>query len=457
LSATLPEVADLVIRGATRIEPGQPRQEVEAVIENGLLVELKPLHWGGRPTTLGATRDPARGARDKQVIQASGMYLAPGFTDIHTHLREPGQEHKETIQSGATAAAAGGFTSIVAMANTEPPVDRPEILRDVLEKARAAVIRVGSVAAVSRGLKGVELTDFEAMAEAGAVAFSDDGRNAYGLELAVEAGKRAAALDRAVLVHAQDESTCPDGQVNDAVANSTGLRPWPCDAEVSAVRQAIEACRRSGGRLHLQHITCAKTLRLLEKAKEEGLPVTAEVTPHHLALTEGRVLIGIEPDPLAKVNPPLRSDHDRLDLVAALGSGLIDAVATDHAPHDAASKQLEFKLASFGFSGLETALSLCLELVESGALQLDRLVEALTVGPWRCLMPGLDQPAPGLRVGDTADLVLFETKGMRALDPAQMLSLGKNTPLVGREMRGRVLLTVASGKVVHNDWFAGVT
>jgi dihydroorotase len=452
----VPEVANLVIRGATRMEPGQPRQEVEAVIENGVLVELHPLHWGGRPTVLGASRDPGRGTKDKQVIAASGMYLAPGFTDIHTHLRQPGQEHKETIQSGAEAAAAGGFTSIVAMANTEPPVDRPEVLRQVVDQTKSAVIRVSSVAAVSRGLHGADLTDFEALAEAGAVAFSDDGRNAYGLELAVEAGKRAAALDRAILVHPQDESTCPDGQVNDAVANSTGLRPWPCDAEVSAVKQAIEACRRSGGRLHLQHISCARTLRLLEKAKGEGLPVTAEVTPHHLTLTEGRVLAGIEPDPLAKVNPPLRTDADRLQLVAALASGLIDAVATDHAPHDAASKELEFKLASFGFSGLETALSLCLELVESGALHLHRLVEALTVGPWRCLMPGLGQPPPGLRVGETADLVLFETKGLRALDPAQMLSRGKNTPLVGREMRGRVLLTVAAGRVVHSDWFAGV-
>jgi dihydroorotase len=452
----VPEVANLVIRGATRLEPGQPRQEVEAVIENGMLVAISPLHWGGRTTNIGATRDPGRGVKDKQVIQAAGMYLAPGFTDIHTHLREPGQGHQETIQSGARAAAAGGFTSIVAMANTEPPVDRPEVLRDVLDRARAAAIRVSSVAAISRGLDGAELTDFEALAQAGAAAFSDDGRNAYGLELAVEAQERAAALDRAILVHPQDETTCPDGQVNDAVANSTGLRPWPCQAEVSAVRQAIEACRRGGGRLHLQHLSCAESLRLLETAKEEGLPVTAEVTPHHLTLTEGRVLAGIEPDPLAKVNPPLRTDHDRVDLVAALASGLIDAVATDHAPHDAASKELDFQLASFGFSGLETALSLCLELVESGALRLDRLVEAMTIGPWRCLMPGLDQPAPGLRVGESADLVLFETKGMRALDPAQMLSRGKNTPLVGREMRGRVLLTVAAGQVVHNDWFAGV-
>ena len=210
--------------------------------------------------------------------------------------------------------------------------------------------------AVTQGLAGTELTDLEALAEAGAVAFSDDGRNAYGLELAVEAGGRAAALDRAILVHAQDETTCPDGEVNDAVANSTGLRPWPCDAEVSAVKRAIEACRRSGGRLHLQHLSCAGSLELLEQAKAEGLPVTAEVTPHHLVLTEGRVLAGIEPDPLAKVNPPLRTDRDRRALVTALQTGLIDAVATDHAPHDAASKATDFAGASFGFSGARDGL-----------------------------------------------------------------------------------------------------
>jgi dihydroorotase len=451
------DAANIVIRGATRLEPGQPRHEVDVVIENGRLVEVNVLHWGSRRTDLGAVPDPTHAVGRTEVIEAAGMYLAPGFLDLHAHLREPGQEQKETIQTGAAAAAAGGFTSIVAMANTVPPVDRARVLGDVLRRARGAPVRVSSVAAVSKGLAGQELTNFKALAEAGAVAFSDDGRNAYGLELAVEAGRRAAALDRVILVHAQDESVCPDGQANDAVANSTGLRPWPCDAEVSAVKRAIEACRRSGGRLHLQHLSCAGSLELLEKAKADSLPVTAEVTPHHLALTEGRVLLGIEPDPLAKVNPPLRSEHDRRALVAALQSGLIDAVATDHAPHDLASKEVEFSEASFGFSGLETALSLCLDLVDVGELSLDRLVEALTVSPWLCLTPGLDQPRPGLRVGELADLVLFETKGLHPLQAGRMLSRGKNTPLDGRELRGRVLLTVAGGRVVHSDWFAGVT
>jgi dihydroorotase len=451
------ETANLVIRGATRLEPGQPRQEVDVVIENGRVVEVDVLHWGTRRPELHAIPDPSHAVGRQQVIEAAGMYLAPGFLDLHCHLREPGQEHKETIASGAAAAAAGGFTSIVAMANTMPPVDRAEVLRGVLSRAQSQPVRVSSVAAVSKDLAGRELTDFEALAGAGAVAFSDDGRNAYGLDLAVEAGRRAAALDRAILVHAQDESACPDGQANDAVANTTGLRPWPCDCEVSAVERAIEACRRSGARLHLQHLSCVGSLKLLQKAKADGLPVTAEVTPHHLVLTEGRVLLAIEPDPMAKVNPPLRSETDRRALVAGLQSGLIDAIATDHAPHEEASKEVTFAHASFGFSGLETALSLCLDLVDTGDLSLDRLVDALTLSPWRCLTPGLEQPRPGLRVGEPADLVLFETKGLRRLQAARMLSRGKNTPLDGREMRGRVLLTVAGGQVVHSQWFAGVT
>ena len=449
------DLASLVIRGATRVEAGQPRREVDVVIEDGILTELNVLHWGSRRTALGAVHDPSHTRSRTQVIDGTGLYLAPGFLDLHTHLRDPGQPEKETIGTGAAAAAAGGFTSIVAMANTMPPVDNPTVLRGVLDRSYGEAVRVSSVASVTKGLDGKQLTDMEALAKAGAVAFSDDGRNGYSLELAIEAGRRAAALDRAILVHAQDEAICRDGQVNASIAEASGLEPWPCEAEVSAVKRAIDACRESGARLHLQHLSCSGSIELLERARDEGLPVTAEVTPHHLVLTDQHVMAGgDEPDAMAKVNPPLRSDRDRADLVAALRTGLIDAIATDHAPHDIASKGGKFERASFGFSGLETALSLCLELVDSGALNLDRLVEALTLGPWRCLSPGLDQAEPALRVGAPADLVLFETKGLLRLDPARLESKGKNTPVAGRDLRGRVLLTVARGQIVHGDWFA---
>ncbi|MFN2463912.1 MAG: dihydroorotase family protein [Candidatus Dormibacteria bacterium] len=441
------ELANLHIRNATRIEAGRSPQLVDVVVEKGRLVSVEPVNWGdnARPDIPRLT-----------TLDARGMYIAPGFIDLHTHLRDPGQPHKETIETGAQAAANGGFTTIIAMANTDPPVDRVSTLEVVQERARLAPVKVHSVGAVTHYLEGFDLTDLEALAAAGAVAFSDDGRNAYPLELATEAMTRAARLSRPVMVHAQDEVACPNGQVHPGVAARAGLEPWPCSAEVAAVEQAIEACRRSGGRLHLQHLSCERSLELLAGARDEGLAVTAEATPHHMILTEGRVLSEGEPDPQAKVNPPLRPESDRRAVVAAVQEGLIDAIATDHAPHELASKQLPFARCSFGFSGLETALSLCLELVAHGELTMARLVEALTVGPFHCLRDSLPQAQPALRTGAPADLVVFENRAQWVLNPDEFGSRGKNTPLKGREMHGRAMLTIAGGNVAHNHWYAGI-
>jgi dihydroorotase len=443
----MPEQANVLVRNVTRVEPGKPLQEVHVLVQKGRLVAVEPVNWGGHFDV-----DDARLTR----IDARGMYVAPGFIDLHTHLRDPGQRHKETIPTGAEAAAAGGFTTIVAMANTDPPVDSVSTLELVQERARAASIRVHSVAAVTHYLEGFELTDLESLALAGAVGFSDDGRNAYPLELAVEAMGRAARLQRPVMVHAQDEMACPNGQANPGVAVRAGLEPWPCSAEVSAVERAIEACRRSGGRLHLQHLSCARSIELLARARAEGLPVTAEATPHHMVLTESRVLWEGAPDPQAKVNPPLRAESDRRAVVQAVADGLIDAIATDHAPHERGSKELPFARCSFGISGLETALSLCLELVDRGEISITRLVEALTVGPWECLRDSLPQSRPGLRVGEPADLVVFENRAVWTVNPDEFHSLGHNTPLRGREMHGRPMLTIAGGQIVHDEWYAGV-
>jgi dihydroorotase len=441
------DVANVLIRNVNRVEPGKPAQEVDVLVQKGRLVSIAPVNWAG-----------AHPLEDRRltIVDGRGMNIAPGFIDLHTHLRDPGQRHKETIATGAAAAAAGGFTTIVAMANTDPPVDNVTTLELVQERSRAVPIRVHSVGAVTHYLEGFELTDLESLALAGAVAFSDDGRNAYPLELAIEAMERASRLQRPVLVHAQDELACPNGQANPGVASRAGLEPWPCSAEVSAVERAIEACRRSGGRLHLQHLSCARSVELLAAAKEEGLPVTAEAAPHHMVLTENRVLWEGEPDPQAKVNPPLRLESDRKAVVQAVASGLIDAIATDHAPHERASKELPFARCSFGFSGLETALSLCLELVDRGEIKLTRLIEALTVGPWECLRSSLPQPRPGLHIGEPADLTVFENRAVWTVNPEDFRSLGKNTPLAGREMHGRVMLTIAGGQIVHNQWYAGV-
>ena len=442
-----PEQANLHIRNVTRVEPGKPLQMVDVVVEKGRLTSIEPINWGdeSRPDIARLTR-----------IDARGMFIAPGFIDLHTHLRDPGQRHKETIATGAQAAANGGFTVIVAMANTDPPVDSVGTLELVQERARLAPIKVHSVGAVTHYLEGFELTDLESLALAGAVAFSDDGRNAYPLELATEAMARAARLQRPVLVHAQDEMSCPNGQAHPGVASRAGLEPWPCSAEVSAVERALEACRRSGGRLHLQHLSCARSVELLANAKQEGLQVTAEATPHHMVLTEGRVLWEGEPDPQAKVNPPLRPESDRKAVVQAVNEGLIDAIATDHAPHERGSKEVPFGRASFGFSGLETALALCLELVSRGELTMPRMVEALTAGPYHCLRDSLPQAQPALKVGEAADLVVFENRAHWIVNPEEFSSLGKNTPLGGREMYGRAMLTVAGGNVVHNQWYSGI-
>ncbi|MEA2645317.1 MAG: dihydroorotase [Chloroflexota bacterium] len=445
---------DVVIIGTLAFEPGRPAREVDVVVEGGRIRSVSPRAWDESSPAAKAVR-----ART-WVIDGRGSFLAPGFIDMHAHLREPGEEHKETIASGAAAGAAGGFTTLVAMANTRPAVDSVETLRFVQERAQLAAVRVLPVAAVTRGLEGRELTDMEALADAGAVAFSDDGRNAYDADLASQALRRAARLDRPLLVHAQDHETCADGQVDASVAAVAGLAPWPCGAEVIAAQRVIDAGRGTGGRVHLQHVSCAAAVDLVRKAKRAGLPVTAEVTPHHLALTADRVITGAAEglpvaDPMAKVNPPLRSEADREALVEALADGTIDAIATDHAPHDAASKAGDFAKASFGFSGLETALSMLLGLVDSHQLSLARVVEALTAGPARCLGSAAGVPTPGLRRGETADLVLFETRGIWTVEPELFLSRGRNTPLAGQEVRGRVLLTIASGRPVVTRWFAG--
>jgi dihydroorotase len=419
------------------------------VIVRGHIERLAPRVW---------SEETAKRAKRPGTwrVDGTGAFIAPGFIDLHAHLRDFGEAQQETIASGAEAAAAGGFTTVVAMANTDPPIDSVTALAAFAERAAKTRLRVLPVAAVTRGLEGRELTDFEALAAGGAVAFSDDGRNAYDTELAVAAIRRASALDRPVLVHAQDEATCPDGQVDPAVAKRVGVKPWPCAAEAAAVERAIDACREADGRVHIQHVSCAASVKLIREAKRAGLQVTAEVTPHHLVLTADRVLTRHgKPDVMAKVNPPLRPAADREARVAALADGVIDAVATDHAPHDAAGKSGDFAEASFGISGFETALALCLRLVDTNQITLRRLVESLTLGPWRCLGEAAGIPKPQLREEQLADLVLFDNKGLWTVDSSEFVSRGRNTPLEGEELMGRVLLTMAAGHPVRSRWFAG--
>ncbi|MHB8507208.1 MAG: dihydroorotase [Candidatus Dormibacteria bacterium] len=425
-----------VIRGARWVESGMAGIAADVVVRSGMITAVGPNTGAAQPG---------------RVIDGSGCILAPGFLDLHCHLRVPGQEDKETVQSGTRAAAAGGFTRIVAMANTDPPVDNIGTLGELTRQTAAAPVRVLPAAAVTVGLAGKELTDMGLLASFGAVAFTDDGRHAYGGDLATAAMRRAAAAGRVLMIHAQDEASCRHGQVSPTVAARAGLVPWPCSAEADAVEDMLRALRKGGGRLHVQHVSCAATLDHLRAARAEGLAVTAEATPHHLVLTEARVMAnGSDADPEAKVNPPLRSEADRSALVHALAEGLIDAIATDHAPHQAETKAVSFAEASFGFSGLETALPLCLSLVEMGGLSMERLVHLLTAGPRRCLGGPVATMPARLRVGDPADLVLFDPADSWVVDSAAFASRGHNTPLQGRTLKGRVRLTVAGGRVVHD-------
>ncbi|HEV3230799.1 MAG TPA: amidohydrolase family protein, partial [Candidatus Dormibacteraeota bacterium] len=311
---------DLVIRGAKWVESGASGITADAVIQAGRLLAVGL----GVADGIVGQRVLAAGARE---IDAQGLVLTPGFIDLHAHLREPGQEHKETIASGARAAAAGGFTHVVSMANTSPAVDDLETLQAVLRAAGAASVRVHPAAAVTVDLTGRELTDIGLLASFGAVAFTDDGRNAYGLKIARAAVAAATKAGRVVCMHAQDEGCCGDGQASPPVARRFGLAPWPASAETDAVEVLLGAARECQGRVHVQHVSCAETVELLRRARAEGVAVTAEATPHHMALTDALVDRDGAPDPLAKVNPPLRSEADRAAVVAAVREGVIDAIA----------------------------------------------------------------------------------------------------------------------------------
>lgn len=374
--------------------------------------------------------------------------LCPGFIDLHTHLREPGGEEAETVASGAAAAAAGGFTAIVAMANTTPPVDTPERVCAARARAAEVPVRVLTVAALSRGLAGGELVDIAGCAAAGACAFSDDGRNGASLQLLSDGLRAAAECNRPVLVHAEDEGMIGAGSPG---ADVTRLLHRPAEAEIAAVEGALQALRRAGcGRLHLQHLSTAGAVELLASARAQGLPVTAEATPHHLAMWAP---VDPEPDPpaLLKVNPPLRSEHDRAALIQALREGVVDAVATDHAPHPAAAKAAPLNSAAPGMTGLETALAVLLTCGGMGGDWLPVLIERLTAGPHRVLGDAADLPPPGLRLGEPATCVLFDPGAEWVVGTQPQHSLSSNTPWGGRTLRGRVLLTVVGGRVAFAD------
>ena len=377
------------------------------------------------------------------TVDAAGAVLAPGLVDVHVHLREPGQEDKETIATGTAAAVAGGFTAIACMPNTVPALDEPGRLGLVAERARrAGLARVHPIAAITPGLAGERLTDMAALVEAGAVAFSDDGRPVAHAGLMRHALEYARDLGVPVVTHAEDLTLRGDGAMHEgALASRLGLPGIPAACEVVAVARDLELAALTGGRLHVAHVSTAGGVEALARARARGVAATGETAPHYVALTD-QACDGYDTN--AKMNPPLRPAADRDAVIAGLAAGTLTVLATDHAPHTPHEKETEFTAAPFGVVGLETALGVTLtHLVHAGRLPLLAVLAAWTTAP-RALL-GLPDP---LAVGAEADLVLLDPDRAWTVDRAQFRSKGRNTPFHGHALRGRALATWVAGRRV---------
>ena len=434
--------ASLLLVGARVVDPADGSDVVRDLgIVDGRIVE---------PSTV-----PAGAAR----IEGHRLVAAPGFCDLHVHFREPGDPAAETIASGSRAAARGGFTSVCAMPNTDPPIDSADAVAALLAAAADASCRVWPIGAVTRGRAGEALADLAGMAAAGAIGFSDDGAAVPGDALANEALRVLTSVGRPMLEHAEDPGLAAGGVMRAGpAAVRLGLTGWPAEAEVAVVERDLALARSTDGRIHLTHLSTAASVEAVRRAKAEGVRVTCDVTPHHIALAEtwiagdrsfawdppGLTDPGLAYDTSCRVNPPLTTREDAAALLTAIDDGTVDAIATDHAPHPPERKAVPFAEAAPGLIGLETALSLGLAAVGAGRLSLASLVAALSTRPAAIL----GEPR-GLSVGTTADLVVFDPTARWRVDVGTLVSASRNTPLLGMELPGVVRLTVAEGRVTY--------
>jgi len=427
----------VLLRGGRVIDPASGTDEVVDVVVAGSLIE-----------SVGAAGSVDLAQPDLEVRECEGLIVAPGFVDMHTHLREPGGEDREDVRSGTRAAAVGGFTAVTAMANTNPVADNAAVVAEVVALAEeAGWCDVSPVGAITKGLQGRELTEMGEMAAFGVRMFSDDGKcvpEARTVRMALEYAKTFGVI---VAEHCEDASLTQGWQMHEGATSARlGLGGAPRESEEVIVARDILMARLTGGRLHLCHLSSAGSVELVRRAKAEGLHVTAEVTPHHLALIDEDLK---DYDTNFKVNPPMRAEQDRLALIEGLADGTIDVIATDHAPHAVQEKEREFDLAPPGMTGLETALGVAYTaLVEPGHLTVTRLIEALSTTPARIL--GLRGQGGPIRAGEVANLVVFDPKAEWVV-ATPFASKSRNSAFLGRTLRGRVVHTLYRGRSVVVD------
>jgi dihydroorotase len=423
----------MLIRGALVVDPAQALEAPrDLLIEKGKIAAVEP------PGTI-----PGEGRR---VIEAKGLVLTPGLIDMHVHLREPGEEYKETIETGTRAAVQGGFTAVACMPNTQPVNDNASITRFILDQARAVnLARVHPVAAISMASLGEQLSEYGDQKAAGAVAVSDDGKPVMNAMLMRRALEYARTFGLPVISHAEDLELRGEGVMHEGrISLELGLRGIPAAAEAVMVFRDITLAGLTGCRLHIAHVSTAAAVELIRRAKAAGISVTAETAPHYFSLTDAAVY-GYDTN--AKVNPPLRPAADQAAIKAGLKDGTLDAIASDHAPHTSLEKDLEFQAAAFGLIGLETSLGLSLKLVHDGVLSLLQLVAKMSLNPARIL----GVPGGSLKVGAPADLTLIDLNRSWTVDTQKFASKSRNCPFHGWALKGRAVMTIVGGRKVSSE------
>ncbi len=441
------EAIFLLIHGGHIIDPSQGIDQVGDL----LIAEGKIMHIGDRVSLIPSLSVILSKAKS---LDATGLAVCPGFIDLHCHLREPGFEDKETIATGTKAAAIGGFTTVCCMANTEPPLDTPAAVDWVKQKAsKDSLVAVLPIGCITRGRKGGDLVDMAKLAESGVLAFSDDGDPVASSQLMRRAMEYSRDLGLPIIDHCEDKTLSDNGIINEGqVSAKLGIKGIPAAAEEVMVARDLILAKLTRARLHIAHVSTKDSVELIRRAKEEGISVTAEVTPHHLTLTEERIA-GESPnkpfDTNAKVNPPLRTKEDVQALIKGLNDGVIDVIATDHAPHTLADKNCGLELAVFGISGFETAFGCLMSLVHQGKINLTRLISKLTYEPAKVI--GRNGELGTLKAGTPANITILDPDREWIVDSRNFASKGKNTPYDGYKFKGKVMATIANGRIVHID------